>query len=144
MQARLAQATELSVDQIQALNIKPDLKRAMLFVCELGHSERSVTTAELLAEIMIKNSQPTSSVLCELWQYDGVEFPIKCKGSNWITLMTPFVFLKKSHMAFVGHNWVNLQEDQNLKLIQNGSQIGMADQIMYNQKTQELIQKRHM
>ena len=144
MQARLAEAEHMTVDQIQGLHIKSDLKRAMLFVCELGHQTRSATTAEILAQHMITLSKPQAPPMCELWQYDGVEFPIKCKGHNWIILSTPFVFLKQADQAFVGHNWVNLSEEQNTRLTQLGQQIGMADHIMYNQKTQELIQKRHM
>lgn len=143
IQAWLRDAEHMTVDQIIKLAIKPDVKKAMLFVRELGHVSRSTHTAELLADLMNTQHTVHTPQLAELWQYDGESFPIKCKSRNWISLTTPFVFLKKQDQAFVGHNWVNLHEDQNHLLTLVGRQIGMGDHIMYNQKTQELIQKRH-
>lgn len=115
----------------------------MLFVHTLGEVGRSATTSELLADRMNSHEHMPQTCEHELWIYDGPSFPIKCKGKNWITLVTPLVFLKKDNQAFVGHVWINLNEEYNLDLVNMGRKIGMGDQTVYNQETKKLIQQRY-
>lgn len=143
MQHWLREAVHMTIPQIEQTDVKPDLKKAMQFVVTFGTPTRSAHTAEILADLMTQQHVPAAGRMCELWQYDQESFPIKCKGSNWIILNTPFVFLKDQHQAFVGHVWVNLKDSENQQLIKGAQQIGMGDHSVYNKITNQLIQKRH-
>lgn len=139
----LHEAAHMTIPQIEQTDVKPDLKKAMLFVATFGAQTRSAHTAEIMADLMTKNHECVRPSQWELWQYDQESFPIKCKGNNWIILNTPFVFLKDQHRAFVGHVWVNLKDSENQQLMNGAQQIGMGDHSVYNKITNQLIQKRH-
>lgn len=132
----------MSVQEIDALEIKSDLKRAMKFVSQLGHQSKSQHTAEILAAQMINNTEQSRLPIYELWRYDQ-EFTVHVTNKSSITISGPFVFLKDKNKAFVAHVWVDLNLLTNSQLLSKGVQIGMADHNVYNQHTRELLQKRY-
>jgi hypothetical protein len=139
----LGEAAHMTLEQITALQVKSDLKRAMLFVHTLGHQSRSASTAELIADHMSAKVSQSTLPMYELWQFDQESFEITCGDRKHMILNSPFVFLKNQDQLFVGHVWVHLNQGRNTDLIRLGHKIGMADQNMYNQQTQKLIQQRH-
>jgi hypothetical protein len=105
VQALLSEANLMSETEIQALKIKPDLKKAMLFVKQFGDQVRTNTTAELIAEEMSRRSVPTLQDTHEIWQYQGRDFLARSVRRGWIDIQPHDLFIRDRDRMFVRHNW---------------------------------------
>lgn len=112
VQKLLKDAETLNVDTIQKMNVKPDVKKAMMFIAELGQQEKSQHTAELLAEKMVSLSQPMGNSLKEIWHYQGANVFVSVTPTSSIEVLTNSYFIKDQDKIFINHNWLRSQASQ--------------------------------
>ena len=110
----LAKAEMMAIDEIEKLSIKPDLKKAMLFVATLGHQTRCTTTAELFADKM-QAAQPKNNGphVFDIFEYTGPDVFVKCMTGSHILINSGDMFIKDLQKVFIKHNWVSLTESSN-------------------------------
>lgn len=138
----LAQAEHMTSQEIMALEVKPDVKKAMLFVATVGQVAKSVTTAEALADRM-QTAHVSKSAQYEIYKYVGMEQVITTPNKNQLIIAAPFVFMKQNNRIFVSHNWLNLSDGNNHQIMNQCHLVGLGDSILYNKLTQDLIRQRH-
>jgi len=105
----LGQAAELSHDEIQGLSIKPDVKKAMLFLKTFGDQNRSASNAELLAAKMMATTSNSAPTQKEIWQYKGASRWVRC-GRTSIEANEGDYFIKDQEKIFLKHNWIKSTE----------------------------------
>ena len=109
VQHMLSEAPHMSMAQIDALKVKPDLRKAMHFVRVFGAPERSQTVADLSAHIMQQNHKPPPDPLGTVYEYVGPphELKIHTQGSRishtWH--MEHDVFLLLQDRIWFNHTW---------------------------------------
>ena len=140
VQQHLLMASSMSHQQIEQLPIKPDLKKAMHFVCEFGQVERSISTADLFVEraTSTNNTLPSYPV----YHYTGacVELFVSKRTS---LILEDFLFLKDQDRIFVSHNWIDLSLANNRMILDWAVPIGIGDQQVYNQMVQQHLQRKY-
>jgi hypothetical protein len=116
VQRLLKQAEHMTATEIHSLAIKPDWKKAMLFVQQMEQQETSQTNAELLADLMCVKPAPLN--LFDIWQYHGSACWLLCNTSS-IELRCGEYFLKNHNKIFCDHNWINLQKNKHASVMSN-------------------------
>ena len=112
IQHLLKEAETLKPQEILSMSLKPDVKKAMLFVAEFGQQEKSQHTAELLAEQMAKTSSPCENILKEIWQYQGPAVFVPVTSTSSIEILPNSYFIKDHKKIFINHNWLRLPASQ--------------------------------
>lgn len=110
VQKWLALAPTLTEEEITALAIKPDLKKAMLYGREKAHAEQAASLAENLADVMNVGFQPHHQIF-EIYQYQGPTrwFSVSAISSVEIRPLT-YWGLDQDNM-FVNHCFVKTQDN---------------------------------
>jgi hypothetical protein len=111
VRALLDQSPHMTVDEIQALSCKPDLKKAMRFVKQFGTPYKSVSTHQLIADHM--NIQVVTPQLPqgEIYVYEGPDLHVKIRTRGTMKHswhMTQDVFLYVNHMIWLNHTWCDV------------------------------------
>lgn len=109
IQQLLKDAETLCPHDIQKMNVKPDVKKAMMFIAEFGQKDKSQHTAELLADKMSQSSVPVSTIRKEIWQYQGSTIFVAVSHTSSIEVQPNSYFLKDQEKIFINHNWLRLQ-----------------------------------
>jgi hypothetical protein len=110
----LDQAEHMTVAEIEALTCKPDLKKAMRFVKQFGTPERSMITAQLIADHM--TMQVLTPQLCqgEIYVYDGPDLHVKIRTKGRMQHawhMRHDVFMHKDGAIWLNHTWCDVPPD---------------------------------
>ena len=98
----------MAVDEIQALQVKPDLKKAMLFVKQFGDQPKSVHTAELIADRMNMKVETNPSPMGSIYEYRGpqIQVPIITPGrSQHYWQVAHEVFWTDGERIWLNHSW---------------------------------------
>lgn len=108
VRALLDEAPNMTVVEIQACVCKPDLKKAMLFVKQFGALEKSVSTAQLIADKMNIQVRAPTWKTGEIYLYDGPDLfvNIRTRGRmkhSWH--MTKDVFMYQDGAIWLNHTW---------------------------------------
>jgi hypothetical protein len=140
VQQHLLMAENMSHQQIDQLPIKPDLKKAMHFVRQFGRMDRSVSTADLIVERATVAAQALPSYPIYHYQGPTVELFLNKKNS---LIIDDFLFLRDADRIFVSHNWIDLELANNRCVLDRSVPIGIGDQQVYNQMTQQHLQRKH-
>jgi hypothetical protein len=144
IQQLLQDAATMTASEIDSLCIKPDVKKAMQFVHQLGHQTRSNTTAELLAEKMISAcSVDTVHTTHDIYLYTGPDCEIKLNNKNWLIMRGSFLFMTQGTRMFVSHNWTSMDLGNNYIVIQHAKKVGHGDQNLYNQMNQQHLKDKY-
>ena len=145
IQQLLQDAPSMSAAEIAALNIKPDVKKAMQFVHTLGDQTRSNTTAELLAEKMISahNSTDHSRPTYDILLYTGADCEIQLRARNWLLMRGSFLFMTQGTRMFVSHNWTSTLLGNNYIGVEHRQKVGHGDQNLYNQMNQQHLKEKY-
>jgi hypothetical protein len=158
VQTLLASAPDMTASQIKELKVKPDVKKAMLFVKEFGVSSpatpeklknssanaapknkhKSMTTADIIAERMIANSKPVLSPEHEIWQYDGAPQFVKCVSSGWLNLDYSNLYIRDGNRIFLHHVWCFATPD----IIRTSTKIAVGNQADLNRLIQQHLNQR--
>jgi hypothetical protein len=132
----------MQVSEIQSLTCKPDLKKAMLFVKQFGHQDRSVHTAELIADTLtVKHHVPTLPQGV-IYVYDGPTTHVKIhtQGSmqhQW--QVTHDVFLSVGDRVWLNHTWCTPTQD----LWSYSRKLADGDLNTYNQILHTHVNQKH-
>lgn len=135
----LKDAETLPVAEIEKMSVKPDVKRAMLFVSRMGSQEKSNTTANLLADQMVSNSQPQDSQQFPMWQYLGEAKFVNCVGNGSVQIQPKDVFIQQQNQIFVQHIWCQLDHD----ILRQSQLLGEGTFSDLNIKIQEVLKERY-
>lgn len=140
VQQWLAQAEGMTSQQIEALNIKPDVKKAMLFVNRMGHQTRSATTAELLADHM----QPvtTTSQPMQFHEYVGESVWVNVSARGQIQVEPGTLFALHADRIFIHHNWIALKNNE--KILEYSQNIGQGTPTDLNRLIQNKLNNTHL
>lgn len=111
----LQQAETLTPQEIQNLNIKPDVKKAMLFVSEFGQQQKSQHTAELLA-LKMSLIPPPPKTQYEIWVYNGANTFVATSKTGSIEVSEKSFFLKDQDKIFINHNWI-IPKESKIKIL---------------------------
>lgn len=142
IQQLLAQAPTLTDAQIFALTPKPDLRKAMQFVRDMGTQTKSVHTAELLAARMMQMATPTHTVAeYDLWHYKGGQIVLSTQTRSQL-IMQDFLFLYADTKIWVSHNWCMIPQDQHM-FWSCCEKLGRADHTEYNRQIQVYLARKH-
>jgi hypothetical protein len=140
IQNMLKMAETLTVAEIQKLDTKPDIRRAMLYVKSIGEQEKSQHLAETLADVMQQKSKPVGSQEFPIWRYQGVSCWVPTHKSSILVEPNEY-FLRKQDKIFINHNWVTVSAAgsllQHAVFVQNGTFERL------NILKQTVIQQRH-
>ena len=137
----LSKAEELSKNEIEKLQIKPDIKKAMLFIAKFGEQSKSMSTAELIADMMQTNTKPTNGPeLYEIYEYTGTETFAKI-GSTHMLIDTGDLFLSDDTRIFIKHNWAKKSENEQVMI--NKKQVYFGSFSDLNRLDQERISKKY-
>lgn len=139
IQQLLKDAETLSISQIEKMSVKPDVKRAMLFVAQLGHQTKSDTTANLLAEKMIEGSTAVAPDSWPIWQYLGEAKFAKCVSNGSVQIQCNDVFIQKQNQLFIQHIWCHIDHD----ILSQSQSLGMGTFENLNVKIQEILNQRY-
>lgn len=140
----LSKAETMSIEEIESLSIKPDVKKAMLFISEFGHQERGLTMAELFADKMQKmqpkNNGPHLFDICE---YTGPDVFVKCKTGSHILINAGDIFIRHLSKVFIKHNWIDTTEESNsiINSYSKSSGVGTFDDL--NKRIQSALNKKY-
>lgn len=140
VQQWLAQAANMTVEQIQSLNIKPDVKKAMLFVNVMGAQTRSQTTADLMADRMQAVSGTTTGLM-QLCEYTGAQIWVST-GRSQICVDTGTLFAVHQDRIFIHHNWIPLKANE--KILQYSQNMGEGTQTDLNAMIQNKLNSTHL
>ena len=140
VQEWLAQAAEMTGEEIQALSIKPDLKKAMMFVLAFGQQKKSDTTANFIADIMAARSNNPPPDSSEFWEYRGDERFVRCLSNGWVNLPTGTLFMRDQTRMFAQHIWCDLSSE----IWAASVRAGQGTHSDFNRLEQERLQARHV
>jgi hypothetical protein len=132
IQQWLSQAETLSVQEIDRLPIKPDLKKAMLYAHELVRSQQVDQLAENYADMMTMDFIPQQQEFSIYHYVGGTRWMIVSNHSSVEIGSGIFWGLIQDQM-FVNHCWSNLKdnpwllEDSQLHCMGNSSIINMLN-----------------
>lgn len=107
MQDWLDKANTMTRDEIIQLAVKPDIKKAMLYVVEQQHSNTQNGLAEQLADLMMAAHAPRDHKL-EIHRYMGMGTNLVLPSGHRIDVPTGICFGKLADKLFVSNNWCNL------------------------------------
>ena len=140
----LEKAENMGIEEIESLSLKPDLKKAMLFVATLGHQDRCTTTAELFADKM-QAMQPKSNGphLYDIFEYTGPDIFVKCMTGSHILINTGDLFIKDLQKVFIKHNWVNLIDAANSVINSHSRASGEGTFDDLNKRIQSTLNSRY-
>lgn len=139
VQQYLEQAATMTVEQIGSLQIKPDLRKAMLFVNEFGHVTKSDTVANIVADRATVTKQQLPQY--EICHYQGPLTELKVRKTA--LLLDDFLFLKDCNRIFASHNWFDLNEHNNRSVLAHSKTVGIGDQHMYNRMIQDHLKQKY-
>lgn len=105
----LQKANFLSLAEISNLQLKPDLKKAMVFLKTFGDQAKSASTAELLASKMCPQAVIVDAVRKEIWQYKGPSCWVRC-GRTSIEVNPDEYYIKDQEKIFLKHSWIPTSE----------------------------------
>lgn len=109
IQEWLSKARSLTIPEIQKLEIKPDLKKAMLFVSEQHAHTISSGIAAQLADQMQNNSQPYQQIF-KIHQYMGSNRYAQINSHNSIEITANLFWgINDQNKIFACHCWLNPQ-----------------------------------
>ena len=114
---------------IRALNIKPDLKRAMLHVAGMRSQAASAVAAESLADLMQQAHVPSPTLLA-IWQYKGGTEWLTQSATTSIDIKSGCYFGVQSDRAFVNNCWIPLA--QNTMLLRDSTYVEDGDATRLN------------
>jgi len=138
----LSKADEMSHTEIQGLPIKPDLKKAMLFLKTFGDQNRSASTAELLATKMMATASDCSSEQKEIWQYQGSTIWVRC-GRTSIETNAGDYFIKDQEKIFLKHNWIQSAEPSAQSVIAESVFVEFGDFTQLNHLTKMHLLRKY-
>jgi len=109
----LKKAETMQADEIRALKLKPDLTKAMLYVCE--QNQRAVTDAqaESLADLMQQMHKQQDNIL-QIWQYNGGTEFVRQTMTTSVDVASGSYFGVRDNKAFVNNCWCPLILNANL------------------------------
>lgn len=119
----------MTLAAIQQLDIKPDLKRAMLYAYQLAHQP----------EITVIETKP---IMGTIWHYKGPELWLSQSSRSQICPGSDFLWMEVDNRAFASHNWFDLTTPPNNQLRQFSQLVGKGDQHAYNQLIQQHLQSK--
>lgn len=140
----LSKAETMSIEEIECLSIKPDVKKAMLFISEFGHQEKVMSTAELFADKMQKiHSNNNGLHIFDIFEYTGPDVFVKCKTGSHILINAGDNFIKDLSKVFIKHNWIDITEESNsiINSYSKAAGVGTFDDL--NKKIQSVINKKY-
>jgi hypothetical protein len=127
VQDLLAKAANMSVKEVDKLvDIKPDLKKAMLFIAQFGEQSKSATSADLIATQMQQLHKNTNGPhTFDIFQFNGGDFFAKCETGSSILITTGTPFILDGFKIFIVHNWIDSKTTDHIlsqsKKISNGT-----------------------
>lgn len=140
VQHYLALATTASHDDIEALEIKKDLKRAMHFVRRFGKDAVNQTTANLIAD-RAQESTPIPQQY-PIYHYQGDTVSLSLPRGNSL-VSDDFLFLLDEQRIFAQHNWIDLSGPGNSQILLSSKRVGFGDQHQYNRMIQDHLSKKY-
>lgn len=140
VQHYLAMAVTASHDEIEALEIKKDLKRAMHFVRRFGKDAANQTAANLIAD-RAQVCTPTCQQY-PIYHYQGTTVALNLPRGNSL-LSDDFLFLLDHNRIFAQHNWIDLDRQGNEKVLLSSKRVGFGDQHQYNRMIQDHLSKKY-
>jgi hypothetical protein len=138
----LAQAQHMQVAEIQALTCKPDLKKAMLFVKQFGDQDKSVSTANLIADRMPVIIHTPQLPQGEIYSYDGPTIHLKIRTQGRTQHMWEVhkeVFLHQNGRVWLNHSWC----DPTPELWCHSKKLCDGDLNTYNQILHNHVNQKH-
>ena len=140
VQHYLQLAQTASHDEIEALEIKKDLKRAMHFVKQFGAESNNQTTANLIADRAQVNTVAPQQYA--IYHYQGPSFSLSLARGNSL-ISDDFLFLLHNDRIFAQHNWIDLSHRDNRRVLQSSKSVGFGDQHQYNRMIQDHLSKKY-
>jgi hypothetical protein len=138
IQEWLSKAPGLSEREILGLNIKPDLKRAMIFAKKQVEQEKSQKIADIIAEQMIAQSVESAPKVLAIHQYTGPDAWIKTNTRSELLISHGSYFWLDTNAMFVSHIWCPAQQT----IIQNSVFLTYGTQRDLNIHIQKQLEKR--
>lgn len=125
------QAPHMTVEHINKLNIKPDLRRALLHAHALAHDP----TPSLIMHVSDHRMHG------EIWHYEGPHIELYVNDRHSL-MGNNFVFWKIHDRICAWHNWFDLNRYTNKNVMLHSVQIGHGDQNQYNKEIQLLLTRK--
>ena len=100
-------------DEIQKLEIKPDLRKAMLYVLEQEHVAESNSVAEKLADRM-QEGKAHQEYQLRIYRYNGMDCMVRLPSGHSVDLRTGVCFGVQGDSAFINHNWCKLKDNMDV------------------------------
>lgn len=143
VQCLLAKAENMSVKDVDELvDIKPDLKKAMLFIAQFGEQTRSVTSAELIATQMQNLHKNTNGPhTFDIFQFNGIDFFARCETGGLILIKTGTPFILDGDKIFIIHNWIDSKIIENKHILAQSKKISNGTFNDLNIIIQDLLNK---
>jgi len=138
----LAQAPHMTLEEIQSCVCKPDVKKAMLFVKQFGDQDKSVSTANLIADRMPIVIQMPQLLQGEIYSYDGPTIHVKIRTQGRTQHMWEVhkdMFLHQNGLIWLNHTWCEPTAD----LWAYSHKLCDGDLHMFNQILHNHVNQKH-
>lgn len=126
----------MSESDIQAVNVKPDLKKAMLYLVKLKAEQSATSAAEALASQMAQAHAP-KSILLNIYEYLGDTTFISVSHISQIEIKHGQFFGHLDLKTFVSNCWSPMS--MNPQLLNQSKFICQADATRLNQLNQQRL-----
>ncbi len=141
LQELFAQAETMTQGEINSLSIKPDWKKALLFLNSLGHQTKSATNAEVLADRMTAIPAPSAKTF-EIWQYQGTGEWLLCNRTS-IEIACGDYFLKDQEKIYCNNNWIDLNRNANVPVMQDSVFVEIGTAQTLSQKRSDALRQKY-
>lgn len=134
----LEKAHHMTKADIQSVNVKPDLKKAMLYLVDLKTQQESASAAEDIASQMAAAHAP-QSILLHIHEYMGPTMLIPVSHMSQIEIKQGQFFGVRDNQTFVSNCWSPMS--MNPQLLDKSKLICQADATKLNQLNQQRLEK---
>lgn len=138
----LIRAENMTVEQVDQLNIKPDLKKAMCYVVEQKQFQQSDQKAQRLADLMMQNDQPHQQEF-QIYRYQGPTTFAQTTTQTQLEIPQGIFWGLYNNQMFINHCWINLQDNWDIFSLSVFNSVGIASTInFFNSNKYELALDR--
>ena len=141
----LNQAPNMTDQEIDACVVKPDLRKAMKFVKQFGHQDKSESVSNLVADkmLMIQTISPPLPT-GDIYLYTGPQIVVPIIPRPGALLKQSWqvqndVFLHVSNKIWINHSWCAPPAE----LWSDSQKIGSGDLNTYNQILHNHVNQKH-
>ena len=140
----LDRAAQMTDQEIDACVTKPDVKKAMRFVKQFGHQDRSAAVKDIVADRMQASFTPVIVAIGDIYLYKGpvLELPIKTTGRrlkhSW--MVQDDVFMHVNGQIWINHTWCDPVD----LLWSYSEKMGTGDLNTYNQIVHNYLNQKHV